>query len=73
MSSGHFKFNPHEEDRVIQVSQARCAYFQAHRLAKVNNSLDGDKEFLPKDEFYLALHKMLREQIAWESNFKFHG
>ncbi|CAB4282678.1 unnamed protein product [Prunus armeniaca] len=38
VSSGHFKFNPHEEDRVIQVSQAKGAYFQAHYLTKVNNS-----------------------------------
>ncbi|CAB4299032.1 unnamed protein product [Prunus armeniaca] len=73
VSSGHLKFNPHEEDKVIQVSQARGAYFQAHCLAKVNNSLNGDKEFLPRDEFYTALHKMLREQIAWDSNFRFHG
>ncbi|CAB4263733.1 unnamed protein product [Prunus armeniaca] len=73
VSSGHFKFNPHEEDKVIQVSQARGAYFQAHCLKKVNNSLDGDKEVLPRDEFYQAMHKMLREQIAWERNFRFHG
>ncbi|CAB4268593.1 unnamed protein product [Prunus armeniaca] len=51
VSSGHLKFNPHEEDRVIQVSQARGAYFQAHCLAKVNNSLNGDKEFYPEMNF----------------------
>ncbi|CAL9026469.1 unnamed protein product [Prunus brigantina] len=73
VNSGHFRFNPHEEDRVIQVSQAQGAYFQAHCLTKVNNLLDGDKEFLPRDEFYPAMHKMLREQIAWESNFRFYG
>ncbi|XP_020411123.1 uncharacterized protein LOC109946775 [Prunus persica] len=71
LSSGHLKLNPHEEDRVIQISQAKGPCFLAHSLMKVNNEIEGDKQCLPRDEFYPVMHRMLRNKISWGSNFKF--
>ncbi|CAB4308903.1 unnamed protein product [Prunus armeniaca] len=38
---------------------------------KVNNEIEGDKQCLPRDEFYPVMHRMLRNKISWGSNFKF--
>ncbi|VVA30885.1 PREDICTED: LOC109949962, partial [Prunus dulcis] len=73
VSSGHLKLNPYEEDRVIQISQATGPCFLAHSLMKVNNEIEGDKQCLPKDEFYPVMHKMFSQKNFMGKQFQFFG
>ncbi|XP_062019571.1 uncharacterized protein LOC133736151 [Rosa rugosa] len=73
LNSGHLRFDPHAEDGVIKNVRYFGAHFDAHTLMKANNEEDGDDKFPVGEDFYLALHRMLKCKKDWGEDFCFRG
>ncbi|CAB4273267.1 unnamed protein product [Prunus armeniaca] len=78
VNSGYLEFKPHAEEKVISVCQMHRAVFTAHCLEDVNNEVDGDVKFqikdLPtRDDFYPALHRMIKHKLKWGPHYQFYG
>ncbi|CAL8119137.1 unnamed protein product [Prunus armeniaca] len=78
VNSGYLEFKPHAEDKVISVCQMHRVVFTTHCLEDVNNEVDGDMKFqvkdLPtRDDFYPALHGMIKHKLEWGPQYQFYG
>ncbi|CAN6552507.1 unnamed protein product [Malus baccata var. baccata] len=71
VNSGHLDFIL--QNGAIKVGRPQGDLFQAYTLMKVNNEADGDTKFKVDTNFFLLLHKMIREKTDWGLSVKVTG